>query len=110
MNSCTLMATHLPCVPLLWISELSELGRDHGQNVIDQGRDLVELMGDLNMWKDLDQQEPTDSLESQPRMKRELFCKNSTKQSVMSSRSCSQNKEVDEAMQTIHESSTDAGG
>lgn len=54
MNSCTLMATHLPCVPLLWISELSELGRDHGQNVIDQGRDLVELMGDLNMWKDLD--------------------------------------------------------
>lgn len=52
-SSRTLRATHLPCVPLLWVSWLSEVGRDHGQNVADQRRGLTEPMDDLNMWKDL---------------------------------------------------------
>lgn len=59
----TVMTTDLPCVPLLWISLLSELGKDPGQSVTHQ----KELTDDWGTQKGLGWSEPTDSRESQPR-------------------------------------------
>lgn len=57
------MPTDLLCAPLLWISSLSEPGRDPGQSVTRQ----EELMDEWGMKKGLGWSEPTDSRESQPR-------------------------------------------